>query len=67
MKKYKNKNKTQRFTWFYLKPTSTSEDKELPLLLKEIITLELSNPKAPIITQKGTHYFGQNLFLYFFS
>ena len=34
--------------WFDLKPMSTSEyKKELPLLLKEITTLELSNPKVP--------------------
>ena len=46
---------------FGLKSISIREYKEKsPLLLKEITTLELSNPK------KILSLFGQNLFLYFF-
>ena len=44
----------------------SEDEEELPLLLKEIITLEFSNPKVPIYIQKETRYFGQNLFPYFF-
>ena len=41
--------------WFDLKPTSMGENKEEPpLLLKKITTLEPSNLKASIYTQKET-------------
>ena len=44
------------------------EEEELSLLLKEITTLyQLSNPKAPIYTQKETYYFGQKSLPIFFS
>ena len=49
--------------WFGLKPTFIREnEEELPLLLKEITILKLSNP---IITLKMDFFFNQNLFLYF--
>ena len=39
--------------WFGLKHLSTGDDEEeLPLLLKKITTLELSNPKVSITPKK---------------
>ena len=66
-KRKQNTQNTQWFSRFDSKPTFTDEDEEeLSLLLKEITTLELSNPKVPITKKKKNLYFDQNLFLYIF-
>ena len=55
--------------WFSLKPTSKSDDKEeFPLLLKEITTLKLSNPKVPITPKKRLPLFwSKSLPIHIFS
>ena len=56
---------TQHIMWLGLKFTSTSENKELLLLLKVITILELSNHKA-LITSKKCVLFQSKCFPIFF-